>query len=52
MLEFKVIEKLKTNKDLTGILKDFKYKVKLGQIKTIVIIYYSQTVDKVVRFWK
>ena len=35
MLEFKVIEKLKTNKDLTGILKDFKYKVKLGQIKTI-----------------
>ena len=35
MLEFKVIEKLKTNKDLTDILKDFKYKVKLGQIKTI-----------------
>ena len=35
MLEFKVIEKLKPNKDLTGILKDFKYKVKLGQIKTI-----------------
>ena len=35
MLEFKVIEKLKTNKDLTGILKDFKYKVILGQIKTI-----------------
>ena len=34
MLEFKVIEKLKTNKDLTDILKDFKYKVKLGQIKT------------------
>ena len=35
MLEFKVIEKLKPNKDLTGILKNFKYKVKLGQIKTI-----------------
>ena len=36
MLEFKVIENLKTNKDLTDILKDFKYKVKLGQIKTII----------------
>ena len=36
MLEFKVIEKLKTNKDLTDILKDFKYKVKLGQIQTLV----------------
>ena len=35
MLEFKVIENLKPNKDLTGILKDFKHKVKLGQIKTI-----------------
>ena len=35
MLEFKVIENLKPNKDLTEILKDFKYKVKLGQIKTI-----------------
>ena len=35
MLEFKVIENLKANKDLTGILKDFKYTVKLGQIKTI-----------------
>ena len=35
MLEFKVIENLKPNKDLTGILKDFKYTVKLGQIKTI-----------------
>ena len=35
MLEFKVIENLKPNKDLTKILKDFKYKVKLGQIKTI-----------------
>ena len=35
MLEFKVIEKLKPNKGLTGILKDFKYKVILGQIKTI-----------------
>ena len=34
MLEFKVIENLKPNKDLTGILKDFKYTVKLGQIKT------------------
>ena len=35
MLEFKVIENLKPNKDLTSILKNFKYKVKLGQIKTI-----------------
>ena len=35
MLEFKVIENLKPNKDLTNILKDFKYTVKLGQIKTI-----------------
>ena len=31
MLEFKVIEKLKPNKDLIDILKDFKYKIKLGQ---------------------
>lgn len=36
MLEFKVIENLKPNKDLNDILKDFKYKVKLGQIKTII----------------
>ena len=35
MLEFKVIEKLKPNKGLTNILKDFKYKVILGQTKTI-----------------
>ena len=35
MPEFKVIENLKPNKGLTGILKDFKYTVKLGQIKTI-----------------
>lgn len=35
MLEFRVIANLKANKDLTDILKDFKYKVKLGQIKTI-----------------
>ena len=35
MLEFKVIENLKPNKDLTDILKDFKYKVKLGQTKII-----------------
>lgn len=35
MFEFKVIEKLKPNKDLTNILKNFKYKLKLGQIKTI-----------------
>ena len=35
MLEFKVIANLKANKDLTNILKEFKYKVKLGQIKTI-----------------
>ena len=36
MLKFKVIENLKPNKDLMDILKDFKYKVKLGQIKTII----------------
>ncbi len=30
MVEFKVIENLKPNKDLTNILKDFKYKVILG----------------------
>ena len=35
MFEFKVIENLKPNKGLTDILKNFKYKVKLGQIKTI-----------------
>ena len=35
MFEFKVIENLKPNKDLTGILKESKYKIKLGQIKTI-----------------
>ena len=35
MLEFKVIANLKANKDLTNILKEFKYKVKLGQTKTI-----------------
>lgn len=34
MLEFKVIENLKPNKNLTSILKDFKYKAKLEQIKT------------------
>ena len=34
MLEFKAIEKLKT-KGLTDILKESKYKIKLGQIKTI-----------------
>ena len=36
MLEFKVIANLKANKDLNDILKDFKYKVRLGQIKTII----------------
>ena len=35
MLEFKVIENLKPNKVLTGILKNFEYTVKLGQIRTI-----------------
>ena len=35
MLEFKVIENLKPNKGLIDILKDFKYKVILGQTKTI-----------------
>ena len=37
MLEFKVIENLKPNKDLTDILKDFKYTVKLGQIKKTIL---------------
>ena len=36
MLEFKVIANLEANKDLTDILKEFKYKVKLGQIQTII----------------
>ena len=36
MFEFKVIENLKPNKDLTGILKESKYKAKLGKIKTII----------------
>ena len=35
MLEFKAIEKLKPNKGLIDILKESKYKIKLGQIKTI-----------------
>ena len=35
MIKFKVIENLKPNKDLIDILKNFKYTVKLGQIKTI-----------------
>ena len=35
MLEFEVIENLKPNNDLIGILKDFKYKIKLGKIKII-----------------
>ena len=35
MLEFKVIANLEPNKGLTDILKEFKYKIKLGQIKTI-----------------
>ena len=35
MLEFEVIENLKPNNDLIGILKDFKYKIKLRQIKII-----------------
>ena len=35
MLEFEVIENLKSINDLIGILKDFKYKIKLGQIKII-----------------
>ena len=36
MLKFKVNENLKPNKDLMDNLKDFKYKVKLGKIKTII----------------
>mgnify|MGYP004535144079 CR=1 FL=1 len=35
MFEFKAIENLKPNKDLTDILKNFEYTVKLGQIKTL-----------------
>ena len=37
MFELKVIENLKSNKDLNGVLKDFKYKAILGQIKTILL---------------
>ncbi len=36
MFEFKTIENLEPNKGLTDILKEFKYKIKLGQIKTII----------------
>lgn len=36
MLEFKVIENLKPNKDLTNILKNFKYKVINLQIILII----------------
>ena len=35
MFEFKAIENLKPNKDLTDILKNFEYTVKLGQINAI-----------------
>ena len=35
MIEFKVIENVIPDKDLTLYLKKFKYKVKSGQIKTI-----------------
>ena len=35
MFEFEVIENLNPNNDLIDILKDFKYKIKLGQIKMI-----------------
>ena len=35
MFEFKAIENLKPNKDLSDILKNFEYTVKLVQIKTI-----------------
>ena len=35
MLESKIIENLKPNKDLTKKKKKSKYKIKLGQIKTI-----------------
>ena len=44
MFEFKVIEKLKPNKNLTDILKNSKYKVKLGKIKypiTLTILEYK-----------
>ena len=48
MIKFKVIENLKPNKDLIDILKNFKYTVKLGQIKTILhtnlqVIYLLNT---------
>lgn len=36
ILKFEVIKNLKPNKDLTDTLKEFKYKVKLGKIKTII----------------
>ncbi len=36
MFKFKIIENLRSNKNLTNILKDFKYKVKLGKFKIII----------------
>ena len=35
MLEFKTIEELKPNDEILNIIKDFKYKVNKGKIKTI-----------------
>ena len=35
MLEFKVIEELKPNDEILNIIKDFKYKVIKGKVKTI-----------------
>ena len=45
MLEFKVIENLEPNKGLTDILKEFKYKIKLGQIKTILHTNLQVVID-------
>ena len=40
MLEFKVIANLKSNKDLTDILKDFKYKVMCQWGRSFLTIFY------------
>ena len=52
MLEFKVIENLKPNKDLTGILKKSKYKIKLGQIKTILHTNLQVIIPWILRYRK
>ena len=35
MLEFKILEELKPNEELLDIIKDYKYKVTKGKVKTL-----------------